>query len=69
MKRLDDRTVELTDDEELIHEVFNIQLDRGFSMTQAISNLTNNDVPPGLRSETPRLDAIMTPEFVSWLIN
>jgi hypothetical protein len=69
MKRLDDRTVELNSDEELVHEIFETMLDRGFSMTQAINNLTGNDVPEGLRSKAPRLNKIMTPEFVSWLIN
>jgi hypothetical protein len=69
LKRLDDRTVELTDDEQLVKEIFDIQLDRGHGMATAVLNITGHDLPPGLRSQTPRLDAIMTPDFVSWLIN
>jgi len=69
MRRIDERTVELTDEEELFEELFNIQLDQGHGMAAAVMKLSGHDLPEGLRSKTPRLDAILTPEFVSWLIN
>jgi hypothetical protein len=67
MRRIDERTVELTDEEELVHELYNIQLDRGHGCAEALVVLAGYDVPPGLRSETPKLNAVLTPEFSQWL--
>jgi hypothetical protein len=68
MKRLDARTVELTEQEQLVKELYDIQLDQGHGCAAALMRLAGHDLPPGLRTPTPILDSILTVDFVSWLI-
>jgi hypothetical protein len=67
MKRIDDRTVELTDQEMLIEEIHDLLMDQGFSQGDALITLRGSRVAEGLRSPSPILDAVLTPEFADWL--
>ena len=67
MRRIDDTTVELNEQERLFAELFNLQLDQGVGLAEAIARLSGAVVTPGLRSPTPMLDAVLTPDFVEWL--
>ena len=59
--------VELTEVEEVISEIYALLLDQGHGMLEAMIALRGAEVPGGLRSPTPYLDAALTPEFVDWL--
>jgi hypothetical protein len=62
------RVVELTDAEQLVSEMHARLLDRGFDQGSAVLALRAADVPGGLRSEAPALDAVLADEqFVLWL--
>lgn len=67
MKRIDDRTVELTDQEQLVGEIHDLLMDQGYSQGDAMILLRGSRVPEGLRSPSPHLDQVLTPEFVDWL--
>lgn len=65
MKRIDDSTVELTDAEQVVKDVHDRLLDRGYGMREATTFLTGADLP--IRSEAPYLEAVLTPQFVEYL--
>lgn len=67
MKHINKNVVEFTDEEGLIHEIHELLMDRGFSQGKALTILLGTDIPPGLRSNTPRLNKVMTPDFVAYL--
>lgn len=67
MKRIDRNTVELSEQELLVHEIHDLLLDQGYSQGDAMILLRGSCVPVGLRSPTPMLDKLLTPEFVDWL--
>lgn len=67
MERIDNRTVKLTDTEWLLAEIHSLLLDQGYSEVGAVELLLGSNVPPYLRSETPVLDSVITPEFVKHL--
>lgn len=68
MKRIDDHTIEYESDAELVvKEIHDLLLDQGHSPGEALIILRGSRVPAGLRSETPTLDRVLTPEFVTWL--
>lgn len=78
MIRVDDRTVELTPDEQIIADEHDELLDDGFSIPEAVNLITGKHLPPKLeqtsyeiRSRLLRsvadIDAVLTPEFVEWL--
>jgi hypothetical protein len=62
------REVGLNDAEKLMCELYNIQLDLGKGCQDALTALTGPDIPSTLRQENPVLDAILTPDFVEWLV-
>jgi hypothetical protein len=68
MKRIDERTVELSDVEMLVTELFDVLLDRGLGLPEALAWLCQDDIPSGLQTETPVLDAVLTPEFRTYLV-
>jgi hypothetical protein len=67
VKHIGDHMVEFTDEEALVHEIHEMLMDRGYSQGQALTMLLGTDVPPGLRGNTPRLNKVMTPDFVAYL--
>ena len=68
MKRINSNTVEMTEDEWLVHEIFDLLLDRGHGPAKAMMMLLGTDIPEGLRTCTPRLNKVMTPEFTTYLL-
>lgn len=68
MIRVDERTVELTELEQLFRELFELQLDQGRSLAEAVAVLAGGRIPPGLRSPSPILDGVLTPDFVEYLV-
>jgi hypothetical protein len=67
MIRIDEDTAEFTDAELLVREIHELLLDQGHSQGDAMIMLRGALVPEGLRTPTPLLDAVLTPEFVDWL--
>jgi len=67
MKYIDARTVELTDEEQLVCEIHSCLLDCGYDQGTAVIMMTAAHVPDGLRTKTPMLNRILTPEFRLWL--
>lgn len=67
MIRVNDRTVILTHDEQLVHELFEVLLDRGYGIASAVAWLCQDDIPSGLQSATPLLDSVLSPEFREYL--
>ena len=67
MIRLDSQTVELSDDEMLISEIVEVLLDQGYSQGDAVILIRGSKVADRLRTPTPFLDQVLTPEFTSYL--
>lgn len=67
MKRIDSSTVEFTDEELLVTEIFELLLDQGYSQGTAVDLIFGCSIPGNLRSETPNLDKVMTADFVAYL--
>jgi hypothetical protein len=67
MKKISDTETEFTDEEMLVMEIHELLLDQGMSQGEAMIVLRGSRVPEELRTETPYLDAILTPEFVDYL--
>lgn len=62
------RAVELTAAEELLADVHARLVDRGIDQGAALVMLRGTDLPAGLRSEAPALDAALADEpFTLWL--
>jgi len=61
------KVVELTELEQLVSELYNIQLDQGHGCLEAMIVLRGAEIPPGLQSDTPVLNRVLTPELVDWL--
>src|SRR5437016_2642666 len=51
--RIDDRTVELSDQALLVREIHDLLLDQGYSQGDALILLRGSRAPEGLRSKTP----------------
>jgi hypothetical protein len=67
VERLNDREVLLTDAEILIEEIIDILMDQGRSASDAVILIRGAQVSEGLRSPTPELDKVLTPEFVLYI--
>jgi hypothetical protein len=67
MERIDERTVELTAEEQLVCEIHSCLLDCGIDQGTAVIMMTAFHVEEELRTATPMLDRILTPEFRLWL--
>lgn len=67
MKRLDVRTVALTEAEQLLVEIHDLLMDQGFGVVEAVELLLGSKVPIHLKAETPALDAAISPEFIAYL--
>jgi hypothetical protein len=67
VRRLDDRTVELDREELLLAELVSLLLDQGYSQGDAVILLRGSRVPEELRSKTPVLDEVLTPELADYL--
>jgi len=67
MERIDDRTVELTEEEMLVSEIHSCLMDCGYDQGTALIMLTAFHVEEELRTVTPMLNRILTPEFRLWL--
>jgi hypothetical protein len=67
MKRISARVVELTMMETLVAEVHSLLMDQGFSQGEAVIAMRGATVSPGLRTPSPVLDSVLTPEFVDWM--
>lgn len=60
MQRIDDRTVELTGEEQLMQLIFDMLLDRGYSIEDAVRELREN-----LGAQCPVVQ--VSEEFLAWL--
>lgn len=67
MKQINECTWEFTEQEMLVMEIHELLLDQGMSQGEAMIVLRGSRVPEELRTETPYLNAILTPEFVEHL--
>lgn len=67
MKRIDDNTVEHTDFEMIVEEIHSMLVDQGYDQGTAVIMLRGSNVPEALRTPTPFLDEILTPDFVAHL--
>jgi|HubBroStandDraft_1064217.scaffolds.fasta_scaffold2258915_1 hypothetical protein len=67
MPRIDDRTWEYTPEEQIIAEIVDLLTDQGMPQGDAVILIRGSRVPEGLRSKTPNLDRVLTPEFTEWL--
>lgn len=67
MRRINARTVELTEAEDLIKEIHDLLMDQGYDPHWATDLILGSSVPPYLRTGTPTLDAVVTPEFIAYL--
>jgi len=68
MERISKNEFRLTDAEMLVSEIYGLLLDQGHGCEDAIIILRGAKVPPGLRTPTPQLDAVLTPEFTHFLL-
>lgn len=68
MERLGKGEFKLSEQEALVSEIYELLLDQGDSCENAIIRLRGARVPPGLRSPSPYLDAVLTPEFTHFLL-
>lgn len=59
--------VELTDVEYVVAEIHSLLMDQGMAQGDAMIMLRGALVAPGLRTDTPTLDAVLSPEFVGML--
>jgi hypothetical protein len=55
--------------ESVVSEIFSLLLDQGLTESDAMITLRGSMVPPGLRTKTEVLDKVLTPDFVSWLVD
>lgn len=67
MLRIDKNTVEFTEAEALVVEIFDLLLDRGLDQSTAVDMIFGCDIPIGLRTHTPILDSVMSAEFIGYL--
>lgn len=67
MRRIDKNTVELTDEEWIVNEIVAHLLDQGWNQEDAVILIRGSKVPEGLRTPSPVLDRILTPEFTDYL--
>lgn len=67
MIRIDKNTVEFTEAEALVVEIFDLLLDRGHDQNTAVDMIFGCDIPIGLRTHTPFLDGVMSAEFIQYL--
>ena len=70
LQRREDGTpsvVELTPTEAALSELHSLLLDQGFSQSDAVILMRGSMIDPGCRTDTPTLDAALTPEFTDWL--
>lgn len=68
MRRINNRTVELTDAELIVIEWFNDLLDRGHGIDDAVAIMRGRDVSEALRSGRPFTEAILADnDFIAYL--
>lgn len=67
MKRIAPNVAEFTETELLVLEIHQLLMDQGHDPNEAINIIYGNSIPRGLRSETPLLDEVLTPPFLSWM--